>query len=232
MPISTVNSAARRTSIGAACGGRFMRNMSTGRARCTSWVGVDGSGRSTISALRSARRGGGVVVELDLARGALAWRAGIQPRTTIADLTTMAVEDVTADAIAAATWRARCGTRVLPGPCCPEVGEAVTPLLVGRIIRVLMSAGNDVHVDAAGAFDARVLAACSSSSSVRLVGRRTPHSLAVASRTRDLLGRCGVHDVEAELGGPVAAKARDAVSAMLARVQVFGRTDRVWASHQ
>lgn len=161
---------------------------------CVTWIGLNDGARPW-PLVRRAVRGHErtIVVELDLARGDLAWRSGIDARTTLADLAAMPVAQVGSEAVAAVTWRSPDGIDVVVGPCCPELAEVVTPELLAQVLGVLLSAGSDVHVVATGPFDARVLEACRRSNEIVLFGDRSPHVAHVDDRITDLLERCGIH---------------------------------------
>lgn len=130
------------------------------------YLGAHGGAGTTRSAVRLAQRVHAartrVLVDLDLWTGDLGERAGLaaRPITTIADVSVLAPDSITADHVAAITWpTSTLRNLVVPSPRDPELAEIVSASHVAAVIDVVRQQ-HAVIIDLGSRFDERSLAAC------------------------------------------------------------------------
>lgn len=158
--------------------------------RIVSYVGVKGGVGTTGAALADAKRRGGLAVDLDLAHGDLARRAGIDARSSLTDLAVLDANQLSDHHLDIVTYH-HDRVALVASPATVELAELIDPVLVAAVLDLGGRRGEMV-VDCGSRIDVRVLVALRAADEIVLVTRADDSCRLQLSRLLDLLDRAAV----------------------------------------
>ena len=156
------------------------------------FIGLAGGVGTTTLALSAARACRlAVLVDLDLAGGDAAYRAGLHPSTSIADVAVLDPDHLDQSHIAALTFPLTEGSGLIASPAHPLLAERLPTAAVERVLD-LCAPGGTVVVDAGGQLTAAAVVALARSTTVVLVGRNDDWCVRQVAIHRELLAGSGL----------------------------------------